>query len=125
MANFTSFPPNPLSSDSLNIRANVTEGEIKATPLTAAEVRRYLQEFHEAEALYRATMSDLYDRTRKASIFNIGVQFQNQRDSILAEYLEWDSAKKQFDDGLITFEEFINNITTAMMAVYNSGDSQG
>lgn len=116
MAYTNVFPPNPLSSDSLNIRA----GAVKTTPLTAAEVAHYLKEFHRAEESYTHIMNNLYDRTLKPSILNIGVRFQNQRDEILADYLDWDTKKKQFDDGLITFEEFVTIIAEKMheMQIY-------
>lgn len=95
-------------------------------PLTPVQTAAALTSLAQAETTINAVYDSVNNATNEMAplaklIRNAGA-LQKVRDSILAEYLQWDELKAQFDNGLITFEEFVNKINYEMVKLGASYD---
>lgn len=97
--------------------------------LTPAQTATALTNLTQAETTINGIYNSVIDDTDKTNtmaglsrlIRNAGA-LQKVRDAILAEFLQWDELKAQFDSGLITFEEFVGKINYEMMKLGASYD---
>lgn len=97
--------------------------------LTPVQTATALTNLTQAETTINGIYNSVMDGTDSTNtlsglsrlIRNAGA-LQKVRDAILAEFLQWDELKAQFDSGLITFEEFVGKLHYEMLKLGASYD---